>query len=262
MSETTPTEATKQNVEILFDISASAARIAASCRAHADIRYYLTGINVEPKSDGGAFVAGSNGHILGVCDDASGICSGSVIVSITKELYKALPRRVTHDKTSMRLQLVRFGSFTQLHLKANKKDVIGVFACEILPGKFPNWRSVIPDITDLRPMTGPVHLPYLTYPSKAFDADLGGQQVQFYQADPSTAVAMFLANHEDTLFVLMPQRPIDRDGKNVAAWSSAWADQRAIGHEMKKKEGEKAISPDAIQHTEDPDHAEEEMAGV
>ena len=262
MSETNSKESTQPSAEILFDISASAARIAASCRADCDIRFYLKGIKVEPNPDGGVFVIGSNGHVLGVCSDASGKASAAVIVSITKYLGEALPKRSTLEPDRQRLRLVRFCETLQLHLTDASGKVDKIFVCSVLDGNFPNWRAFMPDFSILSPMSSPVYLPYLAIATKGVKCDLNYAQAQFYQANPDGAIAAFLPDHPDTLFVVMPQHPNDKDGKAFAAWRALWTTQREIGVKWKTEANKAAESGGASIVAETADAAPQETAGA
>lgn len=277
MSETKTAPNKRGDTETIFDISASAARVAAVHMAKEDIRYYLCGILVEPNPDGGAFVVGTNGHVLGACADATGKSVAPTIAHVPSQLLKALPRRSGHDDGS-RLKYVRHDDAYHLSLESPKGNTLQSHLGGPIHGKFPIWRRVMPDPATLTPAHSAVSAQYLALARKAFSKDYG-PAVQLLQGEGvgHPPMVMIVEGHLDCLLVIMP---IVNTIQNQDDWVKRWGPQREIGiREVKERDertaaemaeararGEAAVaaaaalgvSVNAVQMTEDPDHVDQD----
>lgn len=257
MSISPKESSTTPSLEVVFDISASAARVAASCKASEDIRMYLEGLRVEVNPEGGIFAVGSNGHILGVVHDTSGKALRDITVSISKDVVKRLPERLEYAKNYTRLRFIKIGAISYLELTTKSGETIAMAPSREIEGAYPNWRKVIPNLSELRPADDPVHLPYLTRPSQAFGLSINCIQGKCMQGSKGSAVAVFMADHPDSLFLVMPQRDKDRDGKTQAGWVNLWQTQRDHGLKEDVRNEKEKLRARGEFLTEDPYHVVE-----
>lgn len=240
------------SVQVIFDISASAARVAASCKASEDIRRHLEGIRIESNPEGGIFVVGSNGHVLGVVRDSTGKASRDITVSLPKDIVKRLPERSGYAKDSQRLRFINVGEISYLELTSG--HTIAMAPSHEIDSEYPKWRTVIPDLRDLRPATDPIHLPYLTRPSHAFGQSISNIQGKCFQSAEGSAIAVFMADHPDSLFLVMPQRDMDKSGTKHSEWMGLWQTQRDLGIKAAASAEMEKLRRHGEFLTEDPDH--------
>lgn len=152
-----------------IDVSAAKVRLAASCMATHDIRYYLCGVRVEPRKGGGAYIIGCDGHRLLVCIDSTATCSEPAILRVTPDMLRRMPKprrngevwpattkgkkrfaAMLAAKQEPRLQTEKFRGQPALVLTNEQGLPAYVTADRILvEGQFPDWRRVIPDFATL-----------------------------------------------------------------------------------------------------------------
>lgn len=212
-----------------IDISAAKARLAASCMATRDIRYYLNGLRVEPRQAGGAYIIGCDGHRLLVCIDSTATCSAPAILRVTPDMIRRMPkpardgehwppriRKKSARRVSVsalqepRLQTEKFRGQPALVLTNERGLPAYVTADQILvEGNFPDWRRVLPDFTTLE--RGTPDLYNFSYVAGPMAAVRGGGRCNTPVAIPyrqkgktGTGIVFQLVGHEYALLLVMP----------------------------------------------------------
>ncbi|WMT85597.1 hypothetical protein NO932_11725 [Pelagibacterium sp. 26DY04] len=123
-----------------FNVDATLFSAAALFQSSEETRYYLNGVHIEPRADGGVFIVATDGHRMLVCHDETGtIEGGSVICRLGKDQLKACkpgrgeegPRRVIASQGE----------------PATVTDAAGT-PVAIMPkwqieGSFPDWRRAM-----------------------------------------------------------------------------------------------------------------------
>jgi hypothetical protein len=165
----------------------AAAKISITCKArdlaeiytHAavrDVRYYLNGICIERAGEGIVLVA-TDGHRMAIAADAKGAIEGAefAIVALEKTTLTILRNadedervRINFDAGSI------YGDIRADSLRATKKHSKRLVAgAELIRGKFPDWRKVVPQklkpcgIVDINPR-------YMAEAGNALPSKIGG----------------------------------------------------------------------------------------
>lgn len=217
-------------------IRASYARLAMTAMAQLDIRFYLQGILVEPRKEGGAFIVATDGHRMMVIIDKDAKCDERIILKPDKATAAHLPKiDGKGDTGEAKLQLTTFNdkpallvtdSIGQpLHLQI-KDAVINEVWKDRKGGehrsRFPNWRSVLPKFEKLKPgHSNHVRAEYVTAFLPAFSRNRKSRYtgMQSFQTAPEQVVAFHIAGYEHVLYLVMPMR----DSHGQLQWISNWA---------------------------------------
>jgi hypothetical protein len=216
-------------------IRASYARLAATCRASNDIRYYLRGLLVEPRKEGGAYIIGSDGHTLMAVIDEKAKCDAPVIIQPDKRLTAMLPKIDSRDDTDgSTLELTTFQDkpallLTLVGLKSTRH--LQLSDAIITGGNFPDWRKVTPDFTKLAPGHKTAVNPlYVSRVLSAFTRRLGRppemQPFQIPSEGPlsHSPVVYQIGRHTYAMLIVMPIR-FEFDGTHDQ-WSKRWEKAR------------------------------------
>jgi hypothetical protein len=154
---------------------------AALCRSIELARYYLNGVLIERRKDGGAVLVATDGSILAAIRDQHAIVKGEAIVGLDPAMLKVLAGKVpAKDRLFVRRLLVVRGyksgrskafvvdqplstdrdSETAAHLtremalsvldEPDQRVRASQFWACIIDGNYPKWRTVIPP-ADLEP---------------------------------------------------------------------------------------------------------------
>jgi len=191
--------------------SLRALRMAATCRAIADIRYYLNGIHVLKYPDGpGVLVCGCDGHAAAIVHDADGDIVGAsdITIAIKPGLLAAAARVKSKPDMIAVLDGQRL-SINSRHGAAHDETEQFVSPGPAqMTGKFPDIIRVIPEFSKLKPCTaGAVNPKYL---SQANDlASIGAGRfsgVRLWSENPQSAVAVQFMHIHEALMIIMPMR--------------------------------------------------------
>lgn len=203
-------------------IRASYARLAMTCAAVVDIRYYLQGVFVDPRPEGGAYIVATDGHCLMAIIDESAECSEATILAPNRQTIAVCPKvgDLKRDTATARLRLSEFEG--KPALAVTNENGIGIhvqISFPVLEGKFPNWRKVLPAFADLKP--GYANSLNATYPTRFVGAIAQGTyaiSAAPYQAKPDGPVVFRIDRRDNVLFVVMPLR----EGSSFDSWASVW----------------------------------------
>lgn len=125
------------------------------CAAQKDVRYYLNAIHIEPHTQGGVVIVATNGHFMGAIHDPDGwIAPGvtSVLIgSVSKRILSACMARRGPDGEPPALLWIadKYSLVSSLEDTSEEPELFGQHAhlterTELVDGKFPDWRRVIP----------------------------------------------------------------------------------------------------------------------
>jgi hypothetical protein len=129
--------------------------ILAEFMAKNDIRYYLNGIYVEPHPEQGVILIATDGHAMVFIHDKDGKANGSYICALPKQIVSACSAKKLKDisKNPQVLRFVGNAGYVLSHKDTDPTDIgkwhLHTAYCEIIEGKFPDWKKVIP--RDLKP---------------------------------------------------------------------------------------------------------------
>jgi hypothetical protein len=191
-----------------MDVDASLVRLASTCMARVDIRYYLNGIRVEPRAEGGVFIIGTDGHRILIAIDATGKVSAPLIFKLDKQLVPKLPKPSKLIQRKQRLLIEPFRGRPALVLtdKDTGKLPVHIAPDVLIEGNYPDWRKVVPDFTKV---TMGVQMPfqarYLSEVLAVIAEDKFSRAVP-YQADPNGGIVFSIDGMPHVLLVIMPQR--------------------------------------------------------
>ena len=204
----------------VIDVAQHLVRLAATCMAVHDIRYYLNGIHVEPREAGGVFIIATDGHRLMAVIDETGSASEAATLRVDRATLSRMPRpcatggaaigkRIPLEKVGNRLQTEVFRGKTAVLLTDHLGQVSHMIPGALVEGKFPDWRSVMPDFEKLKPGTvAPYNYRYLSSVLDVFSSNKRGYGVhpRAYQSDPHSAIVWHLPRHENACLIIMPMR--------------------------------------------------------
>ena len=134
-----------------------------------DVRYYLNGICIQRNPAGGIVVVATDGHVFGAIDDPDGwIADGHnelIVARPTKRMVSAIKGKHKILVPVDRLLIMKNCQVLACGQDVPPFDPMSFFsdASEIIDGKFPDWRRVIPKraVTgDSEPETVPLGQPY------------------------------------------------------------------------------------------------------
>lgn len=124
--------------------------------ADQDVRYYLCGVYIEPHPEKGAIIVATNGHVMGMIHDPDGFCAQPIIVGdiskqlisacVSKGVIKGLPPTGLYITDGG--AIVEYGDVQEKAIEPFGKTVMHLSRIQIVDGKFPDWRRVIPKKTE------------------------------------------------------------------------------------------------------------------
>jgi hypothetical protein len=139
-------------VERDVTISSKYIPILAGFMAKMDIRYYLNGIYVEPHPEKGVILVATDGHAMVIIHDEQGKTNGSYICALPEKIVAACSPKKLKDiyKCPQVLQFVGNAGYVMSSREADPRDIsrwhIHTSYCEIIDGKFPDWKKSIPRV--------------------------------------------------------------------------------------------------------------------
>lgn len=207
-----------------ISIRASYARLAMTAMARKDIRYYLNGICVEPRAEGGAFIIGTDGHRMMAIIDADAKCEQTTILAPDQMTARHLPKvGGKGDTVGARLQLAEFSGKPALLVTDSTGQALHVqIHRPVVEGNYPPWHKVLPKFEKLKPgCDEPLNPAYVgAFMSAIQPLRLRTSTVEFYQAEKHAAVALRIPGHDNVLYMVMPIR----GGEGAqAAWQKVWS---------------------------------------
>jgi len=200
-------------------IRASYLRLAMTCMARGDIRYYLCAVRIEPREEGGAFIVATDGHCLIAIIDEKGVCDVPVLICPDRVTAAQLPKvGSSRDTDEAKVSIEAYGS--SIALKVTDKDGVPThlqIRATTVEGNFPDWRKVVPKFADLKPgFIDPVNP---TYPPRVLPALCDKHPaMQPFQAVRGGGVVYRLEAHRTVLFIVMPRR----EATDPAPWMKTW----------------------------------------
>lgn len=139
-------------------ISADVARRALLAVSTDETRYYLQGLHVSPHPEGGAYVVGTDGHVLLIFHDKDATVSGSAIIApdehIREELTTGGARARVLFARKDRLYVAEVGhdSADALFEAPAGKATAAQYVHATIDGKFPDWRKVFQPVEAGHPL--------------------------------------------------------------------------------------------------------------
>lgn len=143
--------------DLSIRVNADLFRIAYTCASKEDVRYFLSGVYIEPHPAGGAILTATDGHRMVSIHDVDGEASTGAIVSVTKEFLG-----LCKSGAEIPRQLHVFGPDATVKEGGTP---IGFAANCIVPGAFPDWRKVVPDYDE-----GAAAGPFLSFDGPRLEA--------------------------------------------------------------------------------------------
>lgn len=118
-----------------MNVSARLLRAVALAQSTEETRYYLCGVHVEPRPDGGVILVATDGKVMTVAHDPTGSCDGKAIYPIGKKMLS--------DLKAKRADRAVFADGT-LMVVGEDGAALGMHAVVPLDGTFPDWRRGLP----------------------------------------------------------------------------------------------------------------------
>ncbi|HEJ3062540.1 TPA: hypothetical protein SL272_000873 [Pseudomonas aeruginosa] len=208
------------------------------CAAKNDVRYYLNAIYIERHPDGGVVIVGTNGHVLAAMHDDTGWMHPShdnlLVGTTTKRMLSALVKPRGQDGLPpahlwIGANCLVLSSCEEVDLAPGPFDPQSHLAerSELVDGKFPDWRKILPPDTgsdESEPWVNSAYLALFNDVAKALQpgAYLGGGIHLARSGEHASIIVRVL--HEgirDKFFgLLMPMR-----GENLKSKVPAFARQ-------------------------------------
>lgn len=205
--------------KVLFAVRLTSALRVKPFISDERVRYYPSGVSVEPHRDG-AVCAATDGHKLGAMLDREGFCSEKSIVRLPG-IIRAPSGKLLASPWLVGIQPPKAkGHISVVEAAPKKAEDTAAFAIErvedctirigdaIIDGTFPAWRLVIPKLGDKDTIRG-FNGEYV----KAF-----GKQLTMRGADEASPHLIQCYNEPDFVGVLMPMLVVSRP---LPEWLSA-----------------------------------------
>lgn len=208
-----------------FNVDASKLKLAATCKAVDDIRYYLNGVLIEPRAEGGVYMVGTDGHRMMVVIDESGSIDQARIIRVEKDTLKRIPK-IGYDNPTMRAVAASVANGQTLCLIGADEDTVHIQTEGLeIDGTFPNWRKASQVKQNaMAKHTGVFNFRLLADVKKAFSKDIYFLAIELYAADQDMAIAVRFCNYEFAQMVVMPMR----DDSDKAKWMDLWTKPSAL----------------------------------
>lgn len=138
-------------------VSASYVRLAATCRAMVDIRYYLQGIWIGPRKEGGVYLVASDGHQAIAIIDPEGECSEATIINPTKATLAACPKALQFDRGAAEIRIISVEGEAALAVSDKQGLLAHVQPREAIIDyvNFPELKRILPDWKTMTPGAPP-----------------------------------------------------------------------------------------------------------
>lgn len=175
----------------------------AQFKASHDIRYYLNGVYVEPRTTGGAVIVATNGHAMGAWLDESAGIDRPAILKVSAKLLTACHGAETNRLTIIddRLAVVdQYGIEVHIQPEPGKWEV---------HGKFPNWAAVIGKAADAQHgLQSALNPEYIESMSRALRIGAGSKHMSITtrQRAPHESIVFTSTYAPNFVGVIMPLR--------------------------------------------------------
>lgn len=242
-----------------INVAAERMRLAASCMAKHDIRYYLNGVLVEPREAGGVFIVATDGHRLIAVIDPTGEASEPTILSLSADMLRRMPRPSAADgfpmggkvnkllpadtETGHRVILDTFRERSALVLTGAAGEPACIHLSPIIEGNFPDWRRVVPsNLPELKPGTTDVY----RYDYLSTVLDTFARSARFtvtttaMQSAIGAGIVFHIHRHEYAILVVMPMRSSAKE-LNQPKFFTTWG-----GNARRARQPAKAATQDAV----------------
>lgn len=192
-------------------LNISARLVAAICtfKAECDIRYYLNGVYVEPIEGGGALIIATNGHVMGIWRDMTGIVERPAILRMDKRLEVACKgsdqKRLTIIDDRLVVLTMTGEVSSETYVQNRFSSAPGSWE---VSGKFPDWKRVAPTDTGGRMLHDSMNASYVGLMSRAIRVGTGEKfaGISFLQPGTNSAVAVIAAGVSEFFGIIMPFR--------------------------------------------------------
>lgn len=218
-------------------IRASLARLAMTAMSHHDIRFYLNGILVEPRPEGGAFIIATDGHRLMAIIDAEATCDARIILKPDRTTQKYLPP-VDDSKRDTKLATLQLSAYngkpallvTDADGKPAHLQIDDASLNDLRGGDrpmYPDWRSVLPKFEDLKPGgVDPVNPTYVT----AFLSGIARGWhhkvcLDTWQTEKNQVMVHRIDKYPHVLYLVMPKRESIASPGWIGNWTPVKAQQ-------------------------------------
>lgn len=215
-----------------ISVAASYVRLAATCMAERDIRYYLCGVLIEPRAEGGAYIVATNGHMLIAIIDKGGECSAPTIIAPNKATLAACPKVAPFDRGGRILRTLEVEGETALGVTNEAGRLAHIQACDtIIEGKFPDWGRVLPVWDQLKPGSpAQVSHVYRNAPFAAMRCTIMAA-AQSYTDPDARMLVQRMDGLDNVVHIVMSQR----HSESADGWVGLWRGVRESIHPGVKK---------------------------
>lgn len=216
----------KSNVTRDIAITSKYIPVMAGFIAKGDIRYYLNALHVEPHPDGGILLVATDGHALAVIHDLEGKSNGTWLCKIPEKIIKACAKRGVRKSPFSTPKVLRLVGNAGYVLSVDDADPLEISQfhletayCEIVDGKFPEWKRVIPQSFTPSKKIG-VNIALLSRVEKAIkgSAFSHGRGVEIFVNDVNAGFIVRPASIQELLVLVMPMRVDDESSKALPNW--------------------------------------------
>lgn len=169
-----------------FTVDAQAIIAAQACQATNDVRYFLNGVFFGENGD----IAGTNGHVLAVTETGMPLFGQDTIIKVIGRI----PAKSGDAEIDVEA----------LTITTSKGRI---FKFEIIEGKYPNYRAVIPAKVRRKVSSSvEVNPNYIALAGKVFGGQKGWPWVRFSIGDYMSPIYF---HNKNTKLVIMPMRHAD-----------------------------------------------------
>ena len=172
----------------MIKVNANLFAAAAVAMAKDDVRYYLNGVLIAPAEEG-CFIVATDGHRMVVIKDDDGLCEEDTIITVPKNIFTQCKQK---KADSIEFKGNEVG---ELH---NYNDTT-LFRYEVIDGRFPNWRTVLPEEKDLGGNDATFDAKYLQ------DIGVIGKLLQFANNSAYSQVRVLSSGKTNGLFTFNSQ---------------------------------------------------------
>jgi DNA polymerase-3 subunit beta len=213
-----------------LNLQARLVAAVAQFKASHDIRYYLNGVYVEPRPQGGAVIVATNGHAMGVWLDETGEIERPAILRIGAKLQAACRGSDIKRLTIIDNRLAVLGQKVKGGLKDMELYVQPQPGDWEVPGKFPDWANVVRVIDGPPSLHSALNPEYIAMMDSAIGIGIGDKfkNITVRQEAPHSGIVFTTSATPNFVGVIMPLRDHD-------APFPAWVKPMLTRHEMERR---------------------------
>lgn len=191
-------------------VNASKLKLAATCMATVDIRYYLCGVRIEPRTEGGVYIVATDGHRMIAVIDETGHVDEACIVRMSSATFAKLPKIGNKDGWTASVIEVEGASHLAIKGKGGRLEYLQPNDGDdlfIKDAKYPDWRRVLKfkECIELQNI-GTFQLQYMSAIQKAISPSKMGLAVRLFGHHHTDGILVQIVNHEYAAMVVMPMR--------------------------------------------------------